>query len=216
MYLVYRIYSQEERPDISDRSIFYGWSKDKSMIKVFVEQRSKKKYKVCKIDDNDISKIYPNEITCPIDDEHMIDFIILQSSSTGDEYHFFTTAYELCNTEKLIQRMVREHISLGDNQYSFKLVNLFYNLDEYYLKALLYIGFKPEDLDILFPSADYHDDINNIQTTYDEIDDAYNTNSKNIIESLKRRPGGLMNFEDVSNKIVYSLESFIKVLKNDL
>lgn len=217
IYLVYRIYQPDERPDKYDRSVFYGWSKNKSIIKVFTQQRSKGKYHLIKIDEDDISNLYPDSDKSPVDDDHMIDFVILKSVSTGESYHFITTSNELCNAEILIQRMMHDASSLSEDGFKLNDINLFYNIKDEYLKALYYIGFRPDDLDILYPSADYHDDINNIQTIEEDIEDAYTyPYDESRFEVSKRKPMGMMNFTDISNKILYSLEAFVKVLKDDL
>ena len=180
IYLVYRIYQPDERPDKYDRSVFYGWSKNKSIIKVFTQQRSKRKYHLIKIDEDDISNLYPDSDKSPVDDDHMIDFVILKSVSTGESYHFITTSNELCNAEILIQRMMHDASSLSED------------------------GFKLND-------------INNIQTIEEDIEDAYTyPYDESRFEVSKRKPMGMMNFTDISNKILYSLEAFVKVLKDDL
>jgi hypothetical protein len=190
------------------------------MIKLFIEQRSRDKYQIYKMDEDKVKYLYSNDAASPIDDKNrMIDFVQLQSVS-GDTYYFITTGFELCNAEKLIQRMVRKHCSFDKSNNIEKTVKLFMCLKDEYIELLYYIGYRPKELDILFPSADYNDNIDNIQSVEDCIDDAYeipyNKIKNNIIDSLGHRPGGLNTIPDIASKIVYSFEAFIKVLKDDL
>ena len=53
IYIVSRVFSKEERPDPSDRRVFYGWSNSKHTIKAFIKQRDPKKYEYKKYDEED-------------------------------------------------------------------------------------------------------------------------------------------------------------------
>lgn len=212
-YLVYRVYTRDERPNIDERASFYGWSNNKSMIKAFTSQRSKKKYKVLKVDQDEIARRFSEEID---DEEAALDFVKIKSASTHEEIFFITTMNELKETEKRIQRMFIDQASLSGIDGKGNYLEMFMNLDDYYADALYYIGFRPPEVDILFPSADYHDDYSNITKIEELIDDAYEGKYQSPGEVRDNRIPGLVAIEDVANKIYYSVESFVKVLKDDL
>jgi len=76
---------------------------------------------------------------------------------------------------------------------------------------LEYIGFRPPELEHIFQPADMTDIDSMIDLAYEGYQDAreYYYEPDNIVP-------GLSVLEDVSKQILYSLESFIKVMKGDL
>lgn len=215
-YLVYRVYTKEERPDREDRNVLYGWSTNKSIIKAFQKQRSKDKYRVIKMSRDDIVRTFSEEID---DTDAMIDFIKLKSAKTHEVIYLFMTLKEMRETEKKIQQLFLNQASLeripGDGNY----LELFMNLDDYYGDALFFIGYRPKEVDILFSSADPRDDYASINRVSDQIDQAYDELYGFPQEELRRPTDnviGLSVIEDVANKICYSIESFIKVMREDM
>lgn len=215
-YLVYRVYDKKERPDIYERSRLYGWSKNKNVAKAFLRQRSSNKYSVIKMPQEKLAEIFSENYE---DSEFMIDFIKLKSAETHEEFIVFMTRTEMLEAEIKIQRMFHNLSSLnnipGDGNY----LELFLNLKDYYAEALRYIGYRPSEVDILFPSANFHDDISDVSNVIDQIELAYNGGSCFPTETETygvSAPLGLSTIDDVANKILYSLESFIKVLKDDM
>ena len=89
-YLIYRIYSAKERPEMNERSVFYGWTSSKKVAKAFLKQRDKNKYRAIKMNDEEIIQNIPysDEI---ITVESMIDFVKLRSAKTHEDIYFFTT-----------------------------------------------------------------------------------------------------------------------------
>lgn len=215
-YLVYRVYTKKERSEFTDRSRFYGWSSAKSVIKAFLEQRDPKKYTVIKIDKHQIAETFSEEID---DVDAMIDMLILKSVSSGEEIPLFMTLNEMRETEKKIQRMFDDMASLERIDGTGDYLQMFLNFDPYYADALFIIGCRPREIDIMFPSADYHDDYSNIMKVEEEIDNAYDriyTSPSETYSSHYNKILGLTALDDVCNKIYYSIESFIKVLKDDM
>ena len=216
-YLIYRIYSAKERPEMNERSVFYGWTSSKKVAKVFLKQRDKNKYQVIKMNDDEIIQNIPysDEI---ITIESMIDFVKLRSAKTHEEIYFFTTLREMKQTEIDIQRMFHDMSSIANIKGNGNYLNMIFNLDEYYLSALFYIGYRPPELDILFPSADERDNFSTMYDVEESIEDAYDGMIEHPPETSERYQSipGLMTINDVASKIIYSIESFIKVLKNDL
>lgn len=215
-YLVYRTYTKKERPGLSDRSRFYGWSSNKSVVKAFLEQRNPKKYTVIKMSKDRIAETFSEEID---DVDAMIDMLKLKSVSTGEEIPLFMTLNEMRETEKKIQRMFDDTASLERIDGTGNYLQMFLNFDEYYADALFLIGCRPREIDIMFPSADYHDDYSSIMKVEEEIDNAYDriyTSPSETYTSHYNKILGLSTLEDVCNKIYYSIESFVKVLKDDM
>lgn len=216
-YLVYRAYSRKERPYISsnDRLVLYGWTANKDVLNAFFEQRTKKKYKVKKTNDDEIMEVMKDEL----DADMMIDFIDLKSASTGETIKFFMTKAELIDTEKNIQHIFQDLSRLVDRDNGkMKLLELYVNLDDYYLDALRYIGFNPPELSDLFDSVEYLDSPSGFMDIDGLIDGAYES-ACDVPHEFEYHQGiipSIPYMENVSNKILYSVESFIRVLRDDM
>lgn len=215
-YLVYRVYTKEERPDIDERFVLYGWSTNKSIVKAFCKQRNKNKYHVIKMSNDDIIRTFSEEID---DTDAMIDFIKLKSAKTHEVIYLFMTLNEMRETEKKIQKMFLDQASLERIPGNGNYLELFLNLDDYYADALFFLGYRPREVDIMFPSADPRDDYASIDRISEQIDQAYDGLFGYPQEELRREADkviGLSTIEDVANKICYSIESFIKVMRDDM
>ena len=213
-YMVFRVYSKKERPDSTDqeRVVFFGWTKSKTVLKAFKEQRDQKKYIIRKMDEEDIAERFSEDIT---DTDTMIDFIKLKSVHTQEDVIFFSTANELKTAEINIQRMMKDLCSVSDIPGDGPYLWMVLALEDHYGDALHYLGYRPPEIDIIFPCMDseshFDEYENEIETAYDGLMiPPEEVVTKNI------NPLGLMTLSDVSSKILYSLESFIKVLKDDL
>lgn len=219
-YLIFRVYPKNDEEHRNNRTVLFGWTTSKDVLKAFMEQRDKRKYRSIKLSQSDIEEKFSEDVT---DAEKMIDIIKLKSSKTYEEIPFFSTPEELRETEIKIQRYFHELSSLssikGNGYHVNDYINMFYNLDDYYKSALEYLGFRPSEMDILFPSADVNDDYSNLSKVEDQIEGAYdrfmNNHSTEEVQQIESLPG-LSAIDDVANKIIYSLESFIKILKDDL
>lgn len=211
-YMIYRRYSKKERPDTpkNGRSIFYGWTQSKSVAKAFISQRDKNKYNIYKINSEEIGDLYSENYS---DTAKEIDYIKLTSAATGDEIMFLTTAEEENSAEKKIQSYFKDLCRLVDKDNgNTTLLNMYLNLKDKYQDMLEYVGFNPPEVNYLFDASDPDDDIDDI------IDSAYEGYSEYPCEEYKHQsylPGATM-LPEVSQKILYSVESFIKVLKEDL
>lgn len=212
-YLVFREYTPKERPDRNERLVFYGWTKQKEMILAFLKQRSPKKYRIRKVNLEDIKKIYGEDLNMDME----LDFAELKSVKTKEKIYLITTKLEMNETEKKVSRLFRELSSISSmcSDCVMEVLRLFVNLDEYYAIALFFLGFRPPELDDLFPSADPTDDYSNTQMLEDSIDEEY---------TMVPWDHGLGNMnpitpwitEDTSKQLIYSFESFIKVLREDM
>lgn len=214
-YMVFRIYTADERINPDSRAIFYGWTRSKNVLKGFFTQRSRNKYKVIKMTDESIARDFSEDTT---DFDTNIDILKIKSVK-GDEVVLFATSREIHQAEIDIQRMFHESCSLENINGKGNYISMITNLDEYYGSALSYIGYRPREFDILFQSADPRDSYNPLYKTEEEINDAYDglytyPDDDDINRGLHME--GLSAIEDVSSRVIYSLESFIKVLKKDL
>lgn len=216
-YLVYRAYSRKERPYVSsnDRLVLYGWTANKNVLDAFFEQRDKKKYRVKKTTDEEIKEVLNTEMS----PDMMIDFIDLKSASTGEIVKFFMTQMELISTEKNIQHYFQDLSRLVDRDNGKKkLLELYLNLDEYYIDALQYLGFNPPELSDLFDSVDYLDSPSGFMDIDGLIDGAYESIC-DVPHEYEYHQGiipSIPMMENVNNKILYSVESFIRVLRDDM
>lgn len=215
IYLIYRVYSKKERPDHNRANMkwFYGWTNNKSVLKAFFNQRNKSKYQVVKINLEEIGEIFSEN---GMDPDLYIDYVPLRFASSHEEIHFFTTINELKETEVRIQRYFREKCELVTRDKGrCRLLNILINIDEYYGDALEYIGFIPPEINDLFPSPNLGDNIEDIE---DLIEDGYNSYLGSPGEKpdhMKNVPGSMF-MDKIYTKILYSVESFIKILKEDL
>lgn len=237
IYLIYRTYSSKERKDPDQRTVFYGWTGLKSVRDAFLMQRNSDKYKAIKCYKKDIADthalyLYDSAWTRGedafgdrlhfmdeyVDYNNMIDVIKLISSTTGEEVMFFTTSDELHEGEIRIQRLKEELCSMEtmEGKKDVKVyLEMILNLDPYYGDALRYIGYRPKELDILFDSSTGFGELDEIEMQIHEAYDAAVEYPREWINEIPELPG-LSILDDVSSKVIYSLENFIKVLKEDL
>ena len=223
VYLIYRVYSEKERPyvSLSDRTVFYGWAPTKSIVKAFMTQRTRSKYKVTIATYDEISHTWlaSSMYDGAMDPELMIDYVNLKSAETNEDVKLFMTSKELREAEHNIQHYFKDLCSLADySDNAMKLLELYINLDDYYLDALQYLGFKPPEMDILFDSAEYRESTDAIYSIDALIDSAYDAlfDVPHEVYVHEGKIPGLSVLESVDTKILYSLESFMKVMKEDM
>lgn len=207
--MIYREYTKEERLDPLDRSVFYGWSASKEMVKAFLEQRNPKKYKVRKFYKDEITKFFHEDLT----QDTMLNFASLKSARDNKNYILVMTQNELQNAEKKVVRFFAKICDMEDaGEDLLDVLRLFVNLIPEYAKALDFIGFRPSALDDLFPSADPRDDPSSTQYLEEGIDEEYQYPA----DFAGIQPVSPWITGDVSKQIIYSLESFVKVLREDM
>lgn len=212
--MIFRVYTKDERRDPDTRAIFYGWTRNKSVLKGFFSQRDKKKYKVIKMTDEFIAEQFSEDNT---DQDTCIDILKIKTIE-GEEVSLFATSREIHQAEIDIQRLFHDKSSLENIKGNGNYISMLLNLDEYYSSALELIGYRPMEVDILFQSADPNDSYNGLYKTEEEIHDAYDGIYTYPDDNEERglRVEGLSSIEDISSRVIYSLESFIKVMKDDL
>lgn len=216
-FLIYRIYSKKEMSSDNNkyRAVLYGWTENKAVLKGFLEQRNPKKYRSIKITSEDIEEKFSENT---LDSENRIDILKLKSVTSKNDISFFTTLKEMREAEIKIQQYFHDLSSLSDIEGNYNYLDLFCNINDYYKVALEFLGFRPQELDIIFPSASEYDSYSNIFKTEEQIESCYDefvvyddTDTK-VFNKLP----GLSAIDDVANKILYSLESFVKILVDDL
>jgi hypothetical protein len=211
-YMVYRVYNNKERPGSKENSVAYGWTSDKNVLKAFFKQRDEKKYLVIKMRKVQIEEIL-NNYNHDATGEYMIDYLPLKSAKTGEEFRLFMTVNEMQECERNVQKIFEDLSSIDkiDKDNISKYVSMIINLDQSYYDALFYIGYRPKEIAAMF------DDCND-ENIYQQIGNAYEGMPCEEYYSnghLNQVPG-LSALEDVSNKILYSVESFVKVLRKDM
>lgn len=197
-YMVFKLSKEEQSLSKINNSMFWGWTKSKAVIQAFKAQRNMKKYVIMKMDPEDMEKYFLEDMT---DSETMIDYVELGDVISGKDVTFFTTKTELREAKKRIERLMREASSfetLPGNITDY--VNILVNLKDRFADALDVIGFDPPELAALDNWSDQYDDA------------AY-------ISSLDSCGVGHRWVKDTPRpieRVIYSLQSIIKVLRDDL
>jgi hypothetical protein len=211
-YLIYRK-SDDRHGGIED---LYAWTTNKSTMNAFLKQRDRSKYIIDKVE----LDIVDDGSGCNhgvIDKRHiylnsslMIDILKLKSCQTGEVVKFFTTEEEAQRMEISINKMFDElrcfdRLDVASSDEYMHLVDLYNNLDDKYLDALNCIGYRPLEVSYMCNDneLDYYNlDIGVHSTTCDSESEC-----ELLHDKLKY---------DTWKIITYSLESAIKVLKNEL
>lgn len=217
VFLIYRYFYDEPERDKREQKVLYGWTFSKNMLKGFLKQRNNKKYIVCKVNREEFQRNYEEFADS---DRIMLNYVKLKSVKDQQEYCFFTTLDELEATEVEIQHYFSELSTIDDVEGIDRILIEIMNLKKYYLDALIYLGYRPSQIDQLFPSASEYDEFNGCSKAESEIEYAYSGDFSfspmEYGEAKIEKIPGLNTLESVHNKIIYSLESFIKILKDDL
>jgi len=209
IYAVLRYHSEKEwkHSDPKDRYVLYGWTKDKKILDAFFSQRSKNKYVVKKFDQEEIKFEYTDEFY----PEDMIDYIELPLASTGEKYPLFITKHELIQAETMIIRMMTDAARLVERaDGKTNLLELYHNLDNDYKDALEFLGFVPPELEAIFDS---------VKNQEDEISELIETCFETYPQEMYARidkPYGIDMMPNVWQQVIFSLEAFIKVLREEM
>jgi len=194
----------------------YGWTTSKKILKAFFKQRDRRKYMAFEMSKEDVAELFSHS---DLPGDTMITYIKLQSARQLDEeYTLFMTMAEMQEVEIRIQRLFQELSSVATMNFMdcskeiFFYLRMIVNLVEKYSDALDYLGYRPQEMRSMFPPAHDDEDVESLigLAYYDtwSCNDYYN-------EPCDQVPG-LSVLEDVASKIIYSIESFVKVMKDDL
>lgn len=211
-WLIYRV--KDHKEDEMNARI-YGWTDSKNALKAFSEQRDEKKYAIFEIEYQELEEKF-NMGGLP--DELKLDYLELTSVQTGDKIKLFMTMSEVGEVVKKIVRLFVDLSSLCNinfkdpNKEVLYFMNLIMNLKPKYYDALEYIGYRPPEIEQYFDSiTGTHEDMIN-----ETVDLAI---AETVHPMRQRSPGeipGASALDDVADKILYSLEAFIKVMRDDL
>lgn len=199
-FIIYRVYNSEERLMAIRNTRLYGWTDNKKVLKAFLKQRDESKYTFVEMDEEEVGRVF-SESSPPTDG--MINYIKLKSSKTDEETTLFMTPNELIEIEKKIQMMFEELCSINNFPFANEekeilyFVNLIMNIKEKYFEALYYIGYRPREIDMIF----------------DHVDEPY---AREQLLDLSYGHYLYPASDDISKIVIYSLESFVKVMIDDL
>lgn len=208
-YMVFRVYPLDEIPDPELSCVFYGWTRSKAIAKAFLRQRAKSKYRIRRLDIEELQDL-AQPLFDDSEEQVMIDFVKLRSAKSHEEVFILTTARELMMSEIRIQKMLNEASSLKTVDADItECVYILSNLKEKYADALYNIGFRPPEMESMYPSEDGF-------TVLDETSEAIEYEYRNHSKSNKGLDIFQTSSDDLFSKSVYSLENFIRVMKDDL
>lgn len=194
----------------NNKDPIYAWTKKKDMLKCFFQERSRKKYRVIKARYIELERKFSDNPTRI--DMYTLDFMKFPSHKDGLIYYILTTLEELRQYEYQCQDIFKYFSSIekiDQNRIEYFL-NLVGNIEKEYLDALNAIGYNPQEFEALFPGGeDSMEWINHgIDASYEDLD---------IEEFRKERvlPGKNVS-SDIPKKLIYSIESFIKIMKDEM
>ena len=207
-FVIYKILPYDV---VSKRGYAYAWTPSKSVLKAFIQQRDATKYRVCEIDTDDP----PDEfIDGNLNEDNKIIFIKLRSARDLSEYTLFMTTREIQEASSKIEQLFVDECALSkltsDGEKLFQLVNTVANLDDQYLDALDMIGYKPAEVMYLYDSAD-----DSPQDDYNVFD--YISYVDEMCSDRYYRSPRTISYRNMNHhkQAVHTLESFIKVIKDD-
>lgn len=208
-YMIFRIPTQRERDDGAIPR-FWGWSKSRTAVKVFLKQRNREKYKIVKMDEDMISDEFSeNEMSL----DTMLNYVELGDTQSGEMISFFTTKVEMQEAEIKIQKLMMDICSfdrIGGDVTPY--VNIMIALKEELQDLLEFVGFCPKEFVDLFSDSEFDPMLE------EQIYDAYRDNHVMEKDPKWKRHGvpGAYTMDRLSNKMIYSLQSFVAVLYEDL
>lgn len=179
-----------------------------------MKQRNKKKFTYNKSDEEELGVL--NQL---IDDRHMIDYIKLRSARSNETFMLFLTLSELMEIEIKIQRMFVEKCSLAhitsDGELIYDYCEAILDLKKTYADALDIIGYQPPEIAELFDGV--MESYSQNDTIEDSIESAYAIGEDLDSYRIGRTqlPGSIV-FSDTCKKVLYSMEAFVKVLRDNL
>ena len=213
-YMVFRMPDNSDAYTKGSIPTFWGWSRSKAVIKVFRHQRDQKKYKIMIMDEEDIAKHLSENLT---DDSTMINWIELGNTETGEMIPFFTTKVEMETMEIKIQSMVSDACSLKDIPNMTACIEAILNLRDEYAKVLELIGFQPKELSYIFDSVNERDDPYSIEGISDRICESYEFHAAYPEDNeFKHKVIGAQAMTSLARQIIYSIQSAVAVLRDDL
>jgi len=216
-YIVFRIFSPKEE-EFEIGPAFYGWSNDKKIIKAFIKQRGKHKYVYRLMNDDEITCQSFSQDT--VKEDTKIKLLMLPSTNDGITYPLFITDRESKEVEVKIHLYFSELASFEKyNNHRKVLITLYWNLIDEAKQVLENIGFIPKELNdcgYMESESTFTCLENEIETL---IEEAYNTDDyiEPTDDDFDRRytPKSQLYLNDFHSHLCYSLEAYIKILKDE-
>lgn len=177
----------------------YGWTHSKDILKIFLKQRNKN-YKWKKLEYSSIDEL---------DNDNRINYVILPSAKMNKEIKLFITLRELYDLVIYIHNLFSAECSFENYENPDAVVDIFLLLKEKYLNALKLIGFEPIEVKIRcheYPCTE-DDFAECLDVAYQYID--FISDGMAFDHMI---PYGINGF----NRYIYSLETFIMVLRDKL
>lgn len=220
-YVVFRVYSEKERPGINceSRIVFYGWTTSKVVIKAFKKQRNPDKYIVWKLNDEQIER-------CRIepDMDQIIDFIQLPSNTSHTDVNIFMTKEEMKEVEKRISKFIRTSFTLVDlgetSDDHWRILEAFNNIKDKYQEALQYFGIWPDELNSLYDDIEYRESCDSLYDVDHMIDASYQEDGDIPHETYTHSPISpgykAVSAWKLTERLFYSAEAFIMMMKDNM
>lgn len=185
-YLVYRVYKGEEVKFTKQNSRIYGWTNSKAVLQAFMQQRDEKKYLSYKMGEEEF--LFRTKQIDEDLERLKISFLRLKSVQEEGEFKLFMTANEAAECELRIQRLLTEYSSISKMEFKSPNKEILYFVN-------LHLNLKKNFQDALFFLGYRPPEIEDLFDSVEEIRSYEN---------------------DVANQIIYSLEAYIKVLREDM
>lgn len=212
VYLIYRVHDPSIMRYSKKNLEYYGWSDSKIVVKAFLNQRTQGKYKSIKSNIEEVE-----DITQTLSENKEINFIKILSSKSKKEFTFFLTSSELMEIEMRIQKLFVDQSSIlnltKEGELIYNYCEAIMNLKKKYADALDIVGFQPPEIaELLDGDNSYGEEYESFS---DEMRRAYEHKEdyEDYVKRKNRLPGSVL-YLDVCRKVIYSLESFVKVCRD--
>jgi hypothetical protein len=172
---------------------FFGWTKNKVLIKAFFEVRSKELYYYKVNTDEDIGTELDESVGTG---DLELGIFSYQSSKSGKMMYLVSTEEERIKAENKILDMLSDLTSLAWSDNFMQAIHAFQALKPKYSEALQYIGYLPKEM----------------RLTGDEITNGNPNNYRFDNDDLVM----IAEFPAISMGMVYSFEAVIKALREDI
>ena len=157
------------------------------------------------------------DITQTLSENKEINFIKILSSKSKKEFTFFLTSSELMEIEMRIQKLFVDQSSIlnltKEGELIYNYCEAIMNLKKKYADALDIVGFQPPEIaELLDGDNSYGEEYESFS---DEMRRAYEHKEdyEDYVKRKNRLPGSVL-YLDVCRKVIYSLESFVKVCRD--
>jgi len=198
------------RGEAKESPAIYAWTSSKATLKAYLQQRDVKKYTFLEMDyENFKDEIGWSGYSL---EELMIDSVLLPSKRSSKDVLLFTNREEWYRIQEAVRNLFTKAAALEAYYPADRLtrvIDLITNLKTRYADALYFLGYRPKELDAVYDSVgyDYYDDY--IASTLVGDTDI-------PLRNIARESREACYLDDPFKIVIYSLESVIKVMLDDL